>query len=303
MAASEFGKSEFDDYNYYKALGIPENATDEQIDKAYKNLVQIFHSDKTGKGDLAVKFANRAREVLKNQELRRSHDSFIHTTSTNSSANNHNIDTLTKLLNKAKQTHENQKNTILNLKRDLSEKIIQISELENKVYNLNNTNQSDTYQNNNDYEKRIERLVDDLCLSNTRAINYKNEIDRLKNDLREKEQEVKRAEQLLSILKNNALLQKKRIDELRQNIEQKKENVSQNETRTTNDGRLENNINVTKDKNISNNSQWDGCLLASGTILLIVAGVLLLVGAPALIGVPFLVVGLIFVSIWDKNKE
>jgi curved DNA-binding protein CbpA len=68
-----------EDYNFYELFNIQENATNDQIMKAYKILVSIYHSDRTGKSDDSVKLINHAKEVLSNPLKRSAHDSFVNT--------------------------------------------------------------------------------------------------------------------------------------------------------------------------------------------------------------------------------
>jgi len=63
--------------NFYKVFNIPENASDQQIDEAYKRLVSIYHSDKTGGTDVDVKYINHIRDVLKNPKSRAAHDAYL----------------------------------------------------------------------------------------------------------------------------------------------------------------------------------------------------------------------------------
>ncbi|MDM8531427.1 DnaJ domain-containing protein [Anaerolineales bacterium HSG25] len=64
--------------NYYKILGIPSHASDEQIRKVYRKLAQIYHPDITvlDKSHAHEKFReiNEAYEVLSHPENRNSHD-------------------------------------------------------------------------------------------------------------------------------------------------------------------------------------------------------------------------------------
>lgn len=80
------------EYDFYALFDIPRNATSEQIQKSYKTLISIYHSDKTGNGDdNMVKLINHAKDVLLNPNKRRSHDlvlSFINSVSNNSQPNN-----------------------------------------------------------------------------------------------------------------------------------------------------------------------------------------------------------------------
>ncbi|MDM8528360.1 DnaJ domain-containing protein [Anaerolineales bacterium HSG24] len=64
--------------NYYKILGIPSHASNEQIRKVYRKLAQIYHPDSTvlDKDHAHEKFReiNEAYEVLAHPEKRNSHD-------------------------------------------------------------------------------------------------------------------------------------------------------------------------------------------------------------------------------------
>ena len=66
-----------DNLNFYEIFNISENATDEQIDKAWRELSSIYHSDKTGKSDNDLKLINHIRDVLKNPKKRAAHDAYI----------------------------------------------------------------------------------------------------------------------------------------------------------------------------------------------------------------------------------
>jgi curved DNA-binding protein CbpA len=65
------------DYNYYKLFNISESATIDQINKAHKLLVSIYHSDKTGGGDGMIKLINHAKVILCDPAKRRAHDAFV----------------------------------------------------------------------------------------------------------------------------------------------------------------------------------------------------------------------------------
>jgi molecular chaperone DnaJ len=60
--------------NYYEILGVPENASDEEIKKAFRELAKKYHPDRAG-GD-AEKFKKivEAYRVLSDQKLRREYD-------------------------------------------------------------------------------------------------------------------------------------------------------------------------------------------------------------------------------------
>jgi molecular chaperone DnaJ len=65
--------------DYYEILGVPRNATTDEIRKAYLKLAHKYHPDKTG-GDKAaeerLKEINEAYDVLKNKEKRARYDQF-----------------------------------------------------------------------------------------------------------------------------------------------------------------------------------------------------------------------------------
>ena len=68
--------------NYYKVLGVSENASDKEIKKSYKQLVKRFHPDVfEGNKDLAekkIKELNEAYEVLSDTESRKKYDDSLH---------------------------------------------------------------------------------------------------------------------------------------------------------------------------------------------------------------------------------
>ena len=65
--------------DYYKVLGVPSTATQEEIKKAYRKLALKYHPDKT-KGDKGAedkfKDLNEANEVLSDPEKRKKYDQF-----------------------------------------------------------------------------------------------------------------------------------------------------------------------------------------------------------------------------------
>ena len=65
--------------DYYKVLGVPKTATQEEVKKAYRTLALKYHPDKT-KGDRTAedrfKDINEANEVLSDPEKRKKYDQF-----------------------------------------------------------------------------------------------------------------------------------------------------------------------------------------------------------------------------------
>jgi molecular chaperone DnaJ len=65
--------------DYYEILGVPRNATQEEIKKAYRKLAHTFHPDKNpGNSEAESKFKeiNNAYEVLGDQKKRNNYDRF-----------------------------------------------------------------------------------------------------------------------------------------------------------------------------------------------------------------------------------
>ncbi len=61
--------------DYYKILGISENASEEEIKKAYRKLAHQYHPDKGG-DEAKFKEINEAYQVLSNKEKRAQYDAF-----------------------------------------------------------------------------------------------------------------------------------------------------------------------------------------------------------------------------------
>lgn len=61
--------------DYYQILGIPRNATKDEIKKAYRKLAHQFHPDKGG-DEARFKEVNEAYQILSNDEKRSQYDQF-----------------------------------------------------------------------------------------------------------------------------------------------------------------------------------------------------------------------------------
>lgn len=64
--------------DYYKILGVAKNASDEEIQRAYRKLARKYHPDVSRDKDAERKFKelNEAREVLKDPEKRKLYDTY-----------------------------------------------------------------------------------------------------------------------------------------------------------------------------------------------------------------------------------
>ena len=62
--------------DYYKVLGVPRNATREDIKKAYRMLAHKFHPDKEGGNEARFKEINEAYQVLSDEKKRSQYDQF-----------------------------------------------------------------------------------------------------------------------------------------------------------------------------------------------------------------------------------
>lgn len=73
--------------DYYETLGIPRNADDSEIKKAYRNLARKFHPDVCKEPGAEEKFKkiNEAYSVLSDEQKKRQYDNMGHETYTNAS--------------------------------------------------------------------------------------------------------------------------------------------------------------------------------------------------------------------------
>ena len=63
--------------DYYKTLGIAQNATKEEIKKKYRELAHKYHPDKGG-DEQKFKELNEAYQVLSDEKKRSQYDQFGH---------------------------------------------------------------------------------------------------------------------------------------------------------------------------------------------------------------------------------
>jgi molecular chaperone DnaJ len=64
--------------DYYEVLGIPKNASADEIKKAFRKAAVKYHPDKEGGDEAKFKEVNEAYEVLKDQQKRQRYDQFGH---------------------------------------------------------------------------------------------------------------------------------------------------------------------------------------------------------------------------------
>ncbi|HMG37396.1 MAG TPA: J domain-containing protein [Blastocatellia bacterium] len=69
MAARKFDSNA----DYYAALGVSENASPEEIDRAFRKKARSHHPDRGGSED-AMKSLNEAHDILSDTETRRAYD-------------------------------------------------------------------------------------------------------------------------------------------------------------------------------------------------------------------------------------
>nr|WP_319376015.1 molecular chaperone DnaJ [uncultured Methanoregula sp.] len=73
--------------DYYETLGVPRNADDKEIKKAYRNLARKYHPDVCKEAGAEEKFKtiNEAYSVLSDEQKKRQYDNMGHETFTNAS--------------------------------------------------------------------------------------------------------------------------------------------------------------------------------------------------------------------------
>ena len=73
--------------DYYDILGVPRNADDKEIKKAYRNLARKYHPDVCKEKGAEEKFKgiNEAYSVLSDEQKRAQYDNMGHETFTNAS--------------------------------------------------------------------------------------------------------------------------------------------------------------------------------------------------------------------------
>ncbi len=62
--------------DYYKTLGVPRNATKEDIKRAYRKLAHLYHPDKAGGSEPKFKEINEAYQILGDDKKRSQYDQF-----------------------------------------------------------------------------------------------------------------------------------------------------------------------------------------------------------------------------------
>ena len=66
--------------DYYEVLGIPKNASDDEIKKSFRSLARQYHPDVNKNADAVEKFKeiNEAYQVLSDPQKRAAYDQFGH---------------------------------------------------------------------------------------------------------------------------------------------------------------------------------------------------------------------------------